>query len=293
MVRERIAEKTPKMDFDTLVVSIQQAHDHLAAEASRAVNISLTLRNWLIGCYIAEYELHGEDRAKYGENLLQDLASRLTALHVSNSNRRQLYDYLKFHRTYPQIVRSVSAQLQTLVPDRVAKREEKVPTVSAQFVIPPEKLVSSLSYSKFKLLVDIDDETKRTFYEFECINGGWSVRELKRQIASLYYERSGLSLNKKKLSQMAHANAEQSEPHLAIRDPYVFEFLGIKPSEVMAESELEAALADKLQEFLIELGHGFCFEARQTGITSTQLHGLTHMCRVHTVLCMEHKYVYG
>ena len=76
MVREQIVEKTPKMDFDTLVAAIQQAHDHMVAEASRAVNVSLTLRNWLIGCYIVEYEWHGEDRAKYGESLLGDLARR-------------------------------------------------------------------------------------------------------------------------------------------------------------------------------------------------------------------------
>ena len=108
--------------------------------------------------------------------LLRDLASRLTG--VSNCNRRQLYDYLKFYRTYPQIVGTVSAQL----------------------ALPPEKLISNLSYSKFKLLADVDDETKRTFYEFECIRGNWSVRELKRQIGSLYYERSGLSKDKKKLA---------------------------------------------------------------------------------------------
>lgn len=278
----KIQKPSEQPTFEQLVSSIRGVHDALNAHASKAVNISLTVRNWLIGCYIAEYEMHGADRAEYGENLLGNLASRLAGL--SNCNRRQLYDYLKFYRAYPQIVGTVSAQFQPLLPERITKDDKKVPTVSAQLTLPPERLVSSLSYSKFKLLVDLDEETKRAFYEFECIRGNWSVRELKRQIASLYYERSGLSKDKKKLSELAHAAAEQSEPKLAIRDPYIFEFLGIKPSEVMAESELEDALTDKLQEFLLELGHGFCFEARQKRILIGDAYGFVDLVFYHRVL---------
>ncbi|MCK5229931.1 MAG: DUF1016 family protein, partial [Desulfobulbaceae bacterium] len=123
-----------------------------------------------------------------------------------------------------------------------------------------------LSYSHIDLLVDIDDDIKRLFYEVECIRGNWSVRELKRQIGSLYYERSGLSKDKKKLAELAQSEAEAAEPKLVIRDPYIFEFLGLKPKEVMSESHLEDQLLDKLQEFLLEMGHGFCFEARQKRI---------------------------
>ena len=88
----------PAMDFSALVEAIQQAHDHSAALVNRVVNTSLTLRNWVIGAYIDEYELHGEDRAKYGEGLLKELAKRLTSKKVSNCNRRQLYRYLRFFR---------------------------------------------------------------------------------------------------------------------------------------------------------------------------------------------------
>ena len=129
-----------------------------------------------------------------------------------------------------------------------------------------KKLVTRLSFTHFAELIAIDDSPKRSFYEIECIRGNWSVRELKRQIGSLYYERSGLSKDKKKLAELVRAGAETAEPRLAIRDPYVFEFLGIKPREVMGESNLEDALLDKLQDFLLELGHGFCFEARQKRI---------------------------
>ncbi len=118
----------------------------------------------------------------------------------------------------------------------------------------------------FKLITDLDDDTKRAFYEIECIRGNWSVRELKRQINSLYYERSGLSKDKTKLSALAQSGAETTSPRLAIRDPYIFEFLELQPMEVMGESHLEDQLIDKLEEFLRELGHGFCFEARQKRI---------------------------
>jgi len=274
--------KTKEHGFEQLVSSILDIHDTLGAHASKAVNISLTVRNWLIGCYIAEYELHGADRASYGENLLRDLAVRLTM--VSNCNRRQLYDYLKFYRTYPQIVGTVSAQFQELLPERITENDKKVPILSAQLALAPEKLISNLSYSKFKLLAAVDDETKRAFYELECVRGNWSVRELKRQIASLYYERSGLSKDKKKLAELTRAGTEKSEPKLAIRDPYIFEFLGIKPTEVMAESALEDALTGKLRGFLLELGHGFCFEAHQKRILIGDTYGFVDLVFYHRVL---------
>ena len=161
---------------------------------------------------------------------------------------------------------------------------EKVRTVSAQLSIAPEKLLNSLSYSHFELLVALDDDLKRTFYEIECIRGNWSVRELKRQIGSLYYERSGLSMNKEKLAELAQAGADQHESKLSIRDPYILEFLGIKPPEVMRESDLENALLDKLHDFLLELGHGFCFEARQKRILIGDTHGFVDLVFYHRIL---------
>jgi predicted nuclease of restriction endonuclease-like (RecB) superfamily len=258
-------------------------HEELAAQAGRAVNISLTLRNWLVGCYIIEYELCGADRARYGDNLLTELAKRLTELKVSNCNRRQLYRYLRFYRLYPEIVGTVSAQLKKLLPVG-AQALEKVGTASPQLRIPPDKIIHRLSYSHLELIVDLDDDLKRAFYEIECIRGNWSVRELKRQISSLYFERSGLSKDRTKLAELAQAGAETSEPKLAIRDPYIFEFLGLKPREVMSESHLEEQLLDKLQDFLLELGHGFCFEARQKRILIGNTHGFVDLVFYHRVL---------
>ena len=168
------------LSFEQLVAAIGQVHAELAAQASRAVNTSLTLRNWLIGCYIAEYKVNGSYRATYGDQVLSALAGRLHE--ISNCNRRQLYDYLRFYRTYPQIVRTLSAQLCSLLPLSKLDQSEKVPTPSAQLELASDTLVSRLSYSMFKLLVALDDETNRTFYEIESIQGSWTVRELKRQI---------------------------------------------------------------------------------------------------------------
>ena len=275
-------------DFNHLVSAIKTVDDALAVQASRAVNISLTLRNWLIGAYIAEYELHGADRASYGDKLFAELAERLGRLKVSNCNRRQLYRYLRFYRLYPEIVGTLPPQLRDklpyALPSQSLSKTGKVGTPSPQLGVQPERLIQSLSYSHIELLVDLEDDFKRAFYEIECIRGNWSVRELKRQIASLYYERSKLSRDKEKLAKLVQSSAEKGEPKLAIRDPYVFEFLGLKSAEVMSKSRLEDQLLDKLQEFLLELGYGFCFEARQKRILIGDSYNFIDLVFYHRIL---------
>ncbi|MFZ3170174.1 MAG: PDDEXK nuclease domain-containing protein [Candidatus Methanoperedens sp.] len=270
-------------DFQALVKNITRIHDELAKKAVHAVNTSLTLRNWMIGMHIAEYELNGEDRGHYGEKLFQMLAEKLSAKGVSNCNRRQLYRYLKFYRTYPQIVETLSPQFKNLLPDDISTFGI-VGTVSPQMSLPSKKIFNCLSYSHFELLTELDDSMKRIFYEIECLRGNWSVRELKRQIATLYYERSGLSKDKKRLSELVRSGVETACPIQVIRDPYVFEFLGLNPKEVMNESDLEGALHDKLQQFLLELGHGFCFEARQKRILIGDEHFFVDMVFYHRIL---------
>ncbi|MCP4575672.1 MAG: DUF1016 domain-containing protein [Deltaproteobacteria bacterium] len=257
----------------------------MVARAGKAVNTSLTLRNWFIGLYIAEYELRGADRSNYGDKLLGSLSEKLRTLKVSSTGRRQLYNYLSFYRAYPQIVLALPAQSRPLIPSMSRPDTiQKVRTPSAQFEISPEKLLNTLSYSHFELLIEFEDSLKRVFYEIECIRGNWSVRALKRQIASLYYERSALSNNKEKLAQLVQSGAEQAEAGLVIRDPYIFEFLGIKPQTVMGESELEDSLLDKLQDFMLELGNGFCFEARQKRILIGKTTGFVDMVFYHRIL---------
>jgi predicted nuclease of restriction endonuclease-like (RecB) superfamily len=150
--------------------------------------------------------------------------------------------------------------------------------------LPGQKLLECLSFSHFAELLNIDDPLQRAFYELECLRGNWSVRALQRQISSLYFERSGLSTDKNRLSAMAHTAAERAQPQLVIRDPYVFEFLGLTPSEAMIETDLEQAMLANLQEFLLELGHGFCLEARQKSILIGQTRGFVDLVFYHRVL---------
>lgn len=270
--------------FADLVELIRQTHQELAAQANKAVNVSLTFRNWLIGRHIAQYELGGRDRAQYGEQLLTELARELKS--VSNCNRRQLYRYLRFYRLYPAIVGTLPPQFKNLsgIPKAAENTEEtKVGTMSPQSEVPTEELITRLSYSHLELIVDLENETQRTFYELEAIRGNWSVRELKRQIGSLYFERSGLSCNKATLAERAHQSAEQNT-QLSIRDPFIFEFLGLKPAEVMSESHLEQQLIEKLQNFLLELGHGFCFESRQKRILIGDEHFFIDLVFYHRIL---------
>jgi hypothetical protein len=197
------------LDFEQLVVVIRQVHDELSAQASRAVNASLTLRNWLIGLYVEEYERQGVDRVDYGDKLMDRLAECLTKNGVSRCDRREIYRYRQLYLTYPQIVEAVTPQLHPLAggtflsgsgtqPDDVTQIVEATPP----FRIDGKTLISKLSFTHIVELLNLEDAAKRTFYEVECIQGNWSVRELKRQIHSLYFERCGLSLDKKKLSDL-------------------------------------------------------------------------------------------
>jgi predicted nuclease of restriction endonuclease-like (RecB) superfamily len=185
---------------------------------------------------------------------------------------------------YPQIREAVTPEFQRLLPTRKTVESEIRETVSPKLGIPGKTLLSRLSFSHLAELLEIDDPLKRAFYEIECIRGNWSVRALKRQIATLYCERSGLSADKEKVAALAHAAAEQAEPKLAIRDPYIFEFLGLRSQDAVSESRLEDALLDKLQDFLLELGHGFCFEARQKSILIGKTRGFVDLVFYHRIL---------
>jgi predicted nuclease of restriction endonuclease-like (RecB) superfamily len=252
------------------------------------------VRNWIIGLHIREYEQHGADRAQYGVQVLAHLARELQSSLDNCYTDRYLRLCRQFYETYPEIRKSLISKFEP--PGRgkspiselpalsEAGRPEMVEKPSVPSRMPPERLVEGLSFTHFVELLKLDDPMRRAFYETECIRGGWSVRELKRQIGSLYYERTGLSTNKDKLAEQVQADADRAEPELTIRDPYIFEFLGLKPREVMHESDLEEALLGKLQDFLLELGHGFCFEARQKRILLGENQCFVDLVLYHRVL---------
>ncbi|NOQ23472.1 MAG: DUF1016 family protein [Candidatus Aegiribacteria sp.] len=281
-------------NFENLVNVIRQTHEYMAIQAGRAVNISLTMRNWVIGCYIREYEQNGEDRAEYGAQVLEFLGKELQKSIDRCYTARYLRLCRQFYATYPHIRKSLISKfgsqgkwksvISELPALPLTVKSDIVDTQSTQLLIPADQLLDRLSFTHFVELIKLEDPLKRAFYEIECTRGNWSVRELKRQIGSLYFERSGLSRNKRKLSELAQQSAEKAEPKLAIRDPYVFEFLGLNPKEVMSESHLEDRLIIKLEAFLLELGHGFCFEARQKRILIGDEHFFIDLVFYHRIL---------
>ncbi|MDT8389644.1 MAG: PDDEXK nuclease domain-containing protein [Lentisphaeria bacterium] len=294
--KQKCTEQPAALDlalgFGEMVDAIRQVHEYCASQAKRAVNTNLTLRNWLIGGYIHHYELYGRDRATYGEGLIDTLAGKLMELQVPNCDRRQLYRYLRFFRLYPEIAGTLSPQFDMLpaVPtDGGAETRDEmvaqnVGTGTPQLALPPEKLIGKLSYSHIELITALDTPLKRVFYEIECIRGNWSVRTLKRQIATLYFERSGLSEDKEKLAEMIKDQASCAAPELEIRDPYVFEFLGLRAKDAVTESNLEAGLIENLREFLLEMGHGFCLEAQQKSIVIGNTRGFVDLVFYHRLL---------
>jgi len=283
------------MIFNQLTNSIRSTSDTLRSFAGKAINQFLTVRNWLIGYYIVEFEQKGEDRAQYGEKLLQSLAKELKEEGLSFTNLKM---YRQFFQTYPQLARitpaflqknnlfqigqSLTGQLQNTEYQKLAIQQSLIAESdgdnlpirqsaifqfnSEEFLVEPDKILSNLSYTHLVQLFPIKDKLKRAFYEIECINGCWSVRELQRQIETLYYERCGMSLTPEKLIERIRNNAETTDIQDIIKSPFTFEFLGLKVKDVVEESDIETALLNQIQEFLLELGYGFCFEARQKRI---------------------------
>lgn len=263
--------------FNDLTSIIQTTHDAAFSSTVKAINRMQTMRNWLIGYYIVEFEQHGKDRAEYGTQLLKKLEEKVNRKGVT---RNTFQSARNFYRMYPQIIENFqinkSASLscnsyidktnETLNAESTDNQSNGIcPTVSCKFQTSGKTIISKLSYSHINEIMKVSDSLARYFYEQECIKCTWSVRELRRQISTNLYVRAGISVNPEKLlslpSVQGHDTAE-----LQIRQPFTFEFLGLKAQDVVDEHDLEDALISHLQEFILELGKGFCFEARQKRI---------------------------
>ena len=252
------------MDFEALVKHISTIQNTLQAQAAHAVNLALTSRNWLMGCYIVEFEQNGEERATYGEQLLKKLEQRLN---TKGLNERRFREFRRLYLVYPQLREEILQYIMT--------GNEIRHTLSAEFTepirhsmcaelqaselqhnkwsIPAERLFNKLPYSHLKFISKIENPTKRAFYEMEAIRGCWSARELERQIASLYYERSGLSKNKEALSALVQQQATLLQPKDVINTPVTLEFLGLNERALVTENDLEQSILDNLQHFLLEM----------------------------------------
>ena len=217
-----------------------------------------------------EYEQHGQDKAKYGSHLLENLAKNMT---IKGMDRQMLTTCRLFYMRYPQICDSVIRRLKNigsgfdmpaLSEHTVEPKNEICDSVNRKFMLDPEMLITRLSFTHLRKIMPIEDSLERFFYELECIKCGWSVRELDRQIASQLYFRAGISKNPGKL--LAQTISDIRDNPMTVKSPYVFEFLGLNANETVSESDIEQAIMDHLQEFLLEMGKGFCFEARQKRI---------------------------
>ncbi len=261
-------------NFNNLVTQIETTHQTLQAQAIKSVSSTLTIRNWLIGYYIVEYEQNGEDRAKYGARVIENLVKQLK--HIRGMSKSNLKLFRQFYFVYPQINEIASKQFKLV--------NQKSLTLSDQFKMPTNKLINSFSFSHFIELLKLDDSTKRLFYEVEGVKGNWSVRELRRQINSATYERIGLSKSKKELIASIQSKSENLLPQQIIKDPYILEFTGLEVKAKYSENDLEEALLNHLQDFLVELGNGFCFEARQKRISIENEHDRVDLLFYHRIL---------
>lgn len=273
--------KLKTMNYRTLVKAIQAAHQEMKGHAVTAVNQALVVRNWLIGRFIIEFQQHGSDRATYGAGLLKRLSADLGKRKVQGSSPDMLERARKLYLCYPQFASGISATALRISENwKTGNTMAISATPSRKSVgrnpspLPPERL-ALLSWSHFIELIRMDDPWKRAFYENECLTGNWAAREPQRQIESLLYERTGLSTNKKAVIERGRAQASKAPMETIddlIRDPYVLEFSGLAERPEYSENDLETALLNHLQRFLLELGTGFCFEARQFRITLNNKH---------------------
>ena len=236
-----------------IVAEIKTVLDSARSNVARQVNSELLNTYWNIGRIISEHEQTVPERADYGKQTLKELARVLTAEFGKGFSRANLYNVRQFYMTY-----------------------EKVQTVSGQ-----------LSWSHYCELLSISDPDKRSFYENEAVNSNWSVRELKRQIDSSLFERLLLSrsdVNKEQVLAMAENGIEIAEPADIIRDPYVFEFLGLPEDKPVMESDLERALVQQIEKFLLELGRGFMFVGTQQRVTVNNTHYYVDMVFYNKIL---------
>jgi predicted nuclease of restriction endonuclease-like (RecB) superfamily len=270
--------------FESLATTIKQTNSFFLDKVQRQVNTALTLRNWIIGYYIVEYEQSGKDRAEYGLGLFKAIAKRLIKMEVKSLQERNLYLCKDFYRAYPQILQTVSAKSYLVDFKPLAILQ----TASAILQKSHESenlnlLLTSLSFSHFIELLKADTDAKRRFYEVHAIQSNWGVRDLKRAIESLLYERTGLNTDKE-ATLKKHVVQNDWKPEDVFRNTYLLEFLGLEDKPSYSESDLEESIITNLQKFLLELGLGFCFEARQKRITFDNRHYRIDLVFYHRIL---------
>lgn len=269
----------------TLYHRIREILDSARVGVARSVNTAQVCANWLIGREIVEEEQKGKKRARYGEALLKDLSRRLSTDVGKGWSVRNLEYCRTFYLEYPLLLgernsNAVRSIVSLLSPTDDRQISNAVRAESWQ----PGRLHPNLSWTHYRTLLRVDKTDARAFYEIEAIKHAWSARELERQFTSLLYERLALSKDKKGLMKLATKGHVVQHPTDIFKDPVVMEFLGLPESPRLVESQLEEGLIDNLQAFLLELGKGFAFVARQERLTLDGDHFYIDLVFYHTVL---------
>ena len=220
-------------DLESVYASIKTILDEARSKVMRTVNFTMVRAYWEIGRIIVEEEQSGKERATYGKALIEELSKRLAADYGRGFTTTNLWYMRQFYLTFTKF----------------------------------HALRGELTWTHYRLLLKVEEENVRSFYMLEAINNNWSTRELERQISSLLYERIALSKDKEKVKELSTQGQVIQKPDDIIKDPYVLEFLGLEEDKRYLEKDLEQALIGRLQDFLLELGKGFSFVARQKRIT--------------------------
>ncbi len=266
------------MNFEQLVDLCHDTHQQFVSAACRTIDTHLVARNFMFGLYIVHFEQEGEDRARYGKQTLKALSKALK----SAAGRGFSVDNLELMRRFYILFRSEILRLQTsetvsriFFPEASEKSEtlSRISPESQLSALPSQEMVSklpshfTLGWSHYVELLTLDDADERRFYEIEAAANRWGVRELRRQIASSLYQRLALSREKAEIRRLASDGQVVEKAADLIKNPLVLEFLGLEEHPHYSEDDLESAIINKLESFLLELGKGFLFEARQKRFT--------------------------
>jgi predicted nuclease of restriction endonuclease-like (RecB) superfamily len=267
-----------EMDYiqiDSLLQDAQQIIEAAQRFAYKAVDVAMVKRNWLLGKRISEEELQGNDRAKYGAKIIKKLSAELTRMYGKGFDSSNLYKFIEFYNKFPEIFHAVSGKSSGEILDTLCLKSEltNLDTPRLNFELtnldtPRLKSFSLLTWSHYRTLLQEEDANARNWYMNEAAEQTWSVRTLQRNISSQYYFRLLQSYNKDlvKAEMEEKTSSFQQDKYEFIKNPVVAEFLGFAPNSDFTESELEKNIITNLQKFMIELGKGFAFVARQQHI---------------------------
>lgn len=260
----------PRAREDALFSRVLEIIEATRGHVARSVNTAMVHAYWLIGREIVEVEQQGANRAGYGEELIDRLAARLAGQVGQGFGARTLRRIRQFYATYPD---------GSAVPPELGGPEKRSTALSksktakirtaalSKSVAEARRFPTQLGWAHYVVLVRVTNPTARAFYEIEAVRESWSSRELERQIASLLFERLAKSRDKEKVLALARRGQQVARPEDVLKDPFVLEFLGLDERSEWRERDLEQAIIDRIEDFLLEMGKGFCFVARQKRLT--------------------------